>query len=118
MRVLPVLAAVSPAAVMELLPLAPSLIVTVPPDNVVSVTVTVLLPAARVMQPLVLSLFHHHFLLLVGLPVLLPHHHFHRLLVLELDRDHREDIGECLVRMKLPKPRIVKANSGVDHPSS
>jgi hypothetical protein len=30
-----------------LLPLAPSLIVTSPPDNVVSVTVTVLLPAAR-----------------------------------------------------------------------
>ena len=41
------LAAVSPAAVMVLLPLAASLIVTVPPDNVLSVTVTVLLPAAR-----------------------------------------------------------------------
>ena len=41
------LAAVSPAALTLLLPLAPSLIVTDPPDNVVSVTVTVLLPAAR-----------------------------------------------------------------------
>ena len=41
------LAEVSPAALTVLLPLAPSLIVTVPPDSVVSVTVTVLLPAAR-----------------------------------------------------------------------
>jgi hypothetical protein len=47
MSTLPVLAAVSLAALTLLLPLAPSLIVTVPPDNVVSVTVTVLLPAAR-----------------------------------------------------------------------
>ena len=41
------LAAVSPAALTLLLPLAPSLIVTAPPDNVLSVTVTVLLPTAR-----------------------------------------------------------------------
>jgi hypothetical protein len=47
MSTLPVLADVSPAALTLLLPLAPSLIVTVPPDSVVSVTVTVLLPAAR-----------------------------------------------------------------------
>jgi hypothetical protein len=44
---MPVLAAVSVAAPMMLLPLAPSLIVTVPPDNVASVTFTVLLPAVR-----------------------------------------------------------------------
>ena len=49
------LAAVSPAALTVLLPLAPSLIVTVPPDNVVSVTVTVLLPAARVIVPNLLT---------------------------------------------------------------
>ena len=49
------LAAVSPAALTLLLPLAPSLIVTVPPDNVLSVTVTVLLPAARTIVPNLLT---------------------------------------------------------------
>ena len=46
MSVLPLLAVVSPAALTLLLPLAPSLSV-IDPDNVLSVTVTVLLPAAR-----------------------------------------------------------------------
>ena len=41
------LAVVSPAALTLLLPLVPSLIVTDPTDSVVSVTVTVLLPAPR-----------------------------------------------------------------------
>ena len=41
------LAEVSLAALTVLLPLAPSLSTTVPPDSVLSVTVTVLLPTAR-----------------------------------------------------------------------
>ncbi len=49
------LADVSPAALTLLLPLAPSLIVTDPPDSVVSVTVTVLLPAARLIVPNLLT---------------------------------------------------------------
>ena len=52
---MPVLAAVSPAALMLLLPLAPSRISTGPPDSVVSVTVTVLLPAARSTVPKLLT---------------------------------------------------------------
>ena len=49
------LADVSPAALTVLLPLAPSLIVTDPPDSVLSVTVTVLLPAARLIVPNLLT---------------------------------------------------------------
>ena len=49
------LAAVSPAALMLLLPLAPSFIDTDPPASVVSVTVTVLLPAARLIVPNLLT---------------------------------------------------------------
>jgi hypothetical protein len=50
-----VLADVSPTALTLLLPLAPSLIATDPLDSVVSVTVTVLLPAARLIVPNLLT---------------------------------------------------------------
>ena len=52
---MPLLAAVSPAALTLLLPLAPSFSATDPPDSVLSVTVTVLLPAARLIVPNLLT---------------------------------------------------------------
>ena len=52
---MPLLATVSPVALMLLLPLAPSLIVTAPPDRVLSVSVTVLLPTARSIVPKLLT---------------------------------------------------------------